>query len=171
MAGKTIVCKQGRGLVLGGHLQAGVRVQANEFGNQANVATSIEVGVNPHLVKESRELDTESSKLHAQIRRLDPSIAFLQRQASIAALSSSIASALAQSLATRVACDARLAQIHERQAELHEELAHYRGTIDAFRAVHAGVLISIGPNARFFEDPVGRCRLKSIDGEIHVLPL
>src|SRR5690606_1234944 len=51
-AGRSIICDQSKGLIVGGLIQAGVSVVAKTIGSGMSTVTSVEVGVSPQLREE-----------------------------------------------------------------------------------------------------------------------
>lgn len=66
-AGKQVICKGVKGIIVGGKVQAGETVIASVIGNQMATATSIEVGIRP-------ELRVELNEIHNNVEKLDDSL-------------------------------------------------------------------------------------------------
>lgn len=79
-AGIRIIAEGGRGLIRGGRISAGEEIQAFTIGNQANVATSIEVAVNPFLKDELINLRLERKKAETLCEELKHSLSYILAQ-------------------------------------------------------------------------------------------
>src|SRR5690606_13835710 len=55
-AGKCVLCKGAKGLIIGGSIQAGELIAARTVGNTMSTPTSLEVGVAPALRSELQQL-------------------------------------------------------------------------------------------------------------------
>jgi uncharacterized protein len=79
-AGRSILAKGPKSLIVGGKCEAKFSVEALTFGSVACTPTSIKIGTDPKLTEKMAAVDAEIIKTEESLKKLEQSIVFLYRQ-------------------------------------------------------------------------------------------
>ncbi|MDF2815763.1 MAG: polymerase [Paenibacillus sp.] len=170
-AGRNVICKGAKGLIIGGTVQAGEKVVARTVGNTMSTPTSIEVGVLPEL---RNELTTLRSQLRAyadNLDKTDKALVLLDQMAAAGQLSP-------DRLAMRIKLSHTRKQTIEEQAASKERILEIERTledtdkarVEVVSIVYGGTKIVIGRYTRFVKEAAPRVYFKYLDGDIAMLP-
>jgi uncharacterized protein (DUF342 family) len=77
-AGKKVIVEGRRGLIAGGSISAGEEIRAKNAGTRMAIATDLEVGVNPVLREENRNLIREIDKVHISLEQAKKALIILR---------------------------------------------------------------------------------------------
>jgi len=79
-AGRSILAKGPKSLIVGGKCEAKYSVEALTFGSVACTPTSIKIGTDPKLTEKIAAVDAEIIKTEESLKKLEQSVVFLYRQ-------------------------------------------------------------------------------------------
>ncbi len=166
-AGKAVICKGAKGLIVGGVIQAGERVVARTIGNTMSTATAIEVGVRPELRNEMTELRQQLRGLNENLLKTDQALQMLDQLASAGQLSGEKMAMRVRLAHTRKASNEEQIALKERILEIEKSLEDVdRARVDVIGTIYSGAKIVIGRYTRFIKDPTTRVSFQMHDGEI-----
>lgn len=166
-AGRDVICKGSKGLIVGGTIQAGERVIARTIGNTMSTVTSIEVGVLPELRNELAQLRTKTKDLMENLKKSEKALVLLDQLASMGQLSP-------DKLAMRIKLNNTKKQAYEEQLEIKERILEIEKTledtstakVEVVSTIYGGSKIVIGRYTRFIKDATERVTFRMMDGEI-----
>ncbi|WP_058303956.1 DUF342 domain-containing protein [Gorillibacterium timonense] len=169
-AGRGVLCTGAKGLIVGGTIQAGERVEARTIGNSLSTVTNIEVGVLPERRNELISLRTQLKENTEALRKTEQALALLDPLAASGQLSmEKMAMRIKLNHTKRKAVD-EINLMKERLLEL-ESLQEQTNTaiIEVGSVIYGGAKIVMGRYTRFIKDPVSRVKFRIIDGDIGLL--
>lgn len=170
-AGRHIVC-EGKGLIVGGIIQAGELVTARTIGNTMSTATVIEVGVLPELRNELIDLRKQISVNTENMTKTEKALVILDQLASAGQLDQSKAELRNRLTMTRRETKEQLANYKERMLEIEKSLEQTgHAKVEVKGNVYGGTKIVIGRNTRYVKDTVQRVVFKVADGDIDMSSL
>lgn len=156
-AGGRIRCVRGKGLIMGGCVQAGRGVEANEIGSEFGVKThvsldpGIKVGGVKKLVLERKELRDKKSQLDAVLGTEAPR-AVLERTPPAKRAEA------AELLKARIAVVHRLGELEQALKERREALERIGSMkIKVLRTAHPGVVVAIADKKMVLHEAAGPC--------------
>jgi uncharacterized protein (DUF342 family) len=169
-AGKNVVCKSAKGLIVGGTIQAGERVEARTVGNSLATFTSIEVGIPPERRNELLALRAQLKTTAENDKKTAQALTLLDQMAANGQLSADKAAMRTKLSHTKKAYADEIADIRERILDL-ELLFEQTGLaqIDIAATVYGGSKIVMGRYVKFIKDPMTRVKFQIIDGDIAIL--
>lgn len=166
-AGKNVVCSGTKGLIVGGHIQAGECVTARTIGNTMATATAIEVGVLPDLRNELADLHKRLREAAENMQKTTQALGMLEQMANAGTLS-------ADKMALRVKLSVTKRQQEQDRAYIKERIFEIENTLgDAGRArvvvndtIHGGAKIVIGRYTKFLKETASRVSFQYQEGDI-----
>ncbi|GMB02207.1 FapA family protein [Pelosinus sp. IPA-1] len=165
-AGVKVIVEGQRGLVRGGRISAGEEIRALTIGNQANVATDIEVSVNPYLKDELFKIRLESKKAMALYEELKKSLSYILSQG-VENLSAEKRDRYAKKEAECNTMRVSLDEMRQRIAHIEDLLKSLKpGKIHVNGVIYPGVKLFMGPLTKPLNDPLKYVSLYVHDGEI-----
>ncbi len=169
-AGRDVICKGAKGLIVGGVIQAGERVFARTIGNSMSTVTSLEVGVLPELRNELVELRQQIKELAENMDKTEKALAILDQFASAGQLSpDKMAMRIKLGNSKKMSFD-QLTEMKERMLEIEKSLEDTsKAQIEVISTIYSGAKIVIGRYTRFIKDPTQRVCFNMIDGEIAMI--
>lgn len=163
-AGKKITVQGKRGRIVGGSAQAGNSVEAMQIGNKSNVATEVEVGVNPLLQERyTKALDTYKTarKKLAQIKQAKESFANID----VSTLPPERQKMLKDLETARLQLAEEMEQSDQIIEALEEEMKELqRGLVRVGDAIFPGVKVKINNVIKTIQTSEQHCVLK-LEGE------
>ena len=163
-AGKKVTVLGKRGQIMGGSTFAGEEIEATQIGNPANVATKLEVGVNPMVQRQykaacqeygdtKKKLD-EIKKTLATLGKVDISKLPPERQEMVAKLGKG-----------RFQLEGQLERLLEEMDGLEEKIQSMkRGRVRAADTIYPGVKLKINNVIKNVHSEEKRCTL-SVEGD------
>lgn len=170
-AGRNVICKGAKGLIIGGTVQAGEKVVARTVGNTMSTPTAIEVGVLPELRNELTALRSQLRQLADSLDKSDKALVLLDQMAATGQLNP-------ERLAMRIKLTHTKKQSIEEQAAAKERILEIEKTledtdkarVEIVSIVYGGTKIVIGRYTRFVKEAAPRVYFKYWDGDIAMLP-
>lgn len=171
-AGRNVICRHMKGLIVGGNVQAGERVIARVIGNTVSTATLIEVGVQPELRNELMAVRNQLQAASENLQKTDQVLEMLDQLA----VSGNLAS---DKVALRV-------KLHHTKKQLQDEIGLKKlrvlemekvqeeidkARIEAASTMYAGTKLVIGRNVKLIKNTVHRVYFQLAEGDIAMYPL
>ncbi|MBC8079421.1 MAG: DUF342 domain-containing protein [Gorillibacterium sp.] len=169
-AGHSVICKSAKGLIVGGTIQAGERVEARTVGNSVATYTAIEVGIPPERRNELLALRSQLKMSMENLKKTEQAVAILDQLAAAGQLSMDKLTMRTNLSHTKKVTADEIVGIRERILEL-EVLFEQTGVavIDIAATIYGGCKIVMGRYTKFIKDPINRARFQVVDGDIALL--
>lgn len=172
MAGRNVLCVGNKGLIVGGHIQAGERLTARIIGNSTSTATEISVGVKPEMRSQLNRLRTEVRELVTNLDKTEKALVLLDQLAAAGQLS-------AERLEMRAKLNITKKQGQEQERALKQELLEIEKSledtttacVEVKQAIFGGTKIVIGRYTRFVKERAERIKFHYADGDVTMSPL
>ena len=167
-AGKKVIVEGRRGLIVGGNISAGEEIRAKNAGTRLAIGTDLEVGVNPLLREEHKNLIHEINKVHTSLEQAQKALIIL-RSMNADTMSSDKKSMLLKLTKAQFHLMGQESTMQERAAEIVAMLAEMRyGRIKIFEVVFPGVKIVVGTLVKPIRESMKFVNFYEEDGEIKV---
>lgn len=172
-AGKKVICKGVKGLIVGGRIQAGESVVATSIGNQMATQTQIEVGVNPLLRKELQSIQKGKEELLETLDKVNKALLLLDRmEREGMKLPAEKVMMRVQLLKQQLEINNKLKEFVDREQELGEVYKSLgNATIEVSKAIYPGVKLMIGKAVKYIKLESQHLRFTLDEGEITFRPL
>lgn len=166
-AGRDVICNGPKGLIVGGHIQAGETVTARTIGNTMSTNTTVEVGVLPELRNELSALRAQLREMLSNLDKTEKALVLLDQLASQGKLTAdklTLRSKLALSKKTALK---EQNEVKERILEIEKNLEDTgKSKVMVTKTIYGGSKIVIGRYTKFVKDPVSRISFLYTDGDI-----
>ncbi len=152
-AGKMVICKGLKGLIVGGKIQAGEKVTATTIGNQMATATHIEVGINPSIREEMQQIKKEKAEVLESLDKVQKGLNILERlEKSSIDLTPDKKMMKIQFINQQLIMDKKVKELKIREKEIEEKLTSFdKSSIEVFKFLYPGVKLVIGKAVKFFQ--------------------
>lgn len=166
-AGKNVICQGGKGLIVGGVIQAGETIIARTVGNAMSTPTVLEVGVLPELRNELNETRAKWKEARDNLDKTGKALQILDQMAASGNIPSDKMAMRLRLSNTKKSLEQEISQLQERMMEIEKSLEESgKSEIMVTSTVHAGTKVVIGRVVRFVKDPVRMVRFRMVDGDI-----
>jgi len=166
-AGKSVVCKGTKGLIVGGSVQAGEYIQARTVGNTTSTATALEVGVSPELRAELVQLRSAIKQISENLDKTEKALTLLDQMAAAGTLTQEKLEMRSKLQTARRATTEELTAAKERIWEIESSLEDIeKAKVEIIGTVYAGTKVVIGRYTRFIKDSTTRVAFQLQGGEI-----
>ncbi|GGN90343.1 FapA family protein [Saccharibacillus kuerlensis] len=166
-AGKSVVCSGTKGLIVGGHVQAGEGVTARTIGNTMATATAIEVGVLPNLRNELADLHKRLREIADGIQKTTQALGLLEQMAQAGSLGADKLALRAKLSVTKRQQEQERLQVKERIIEIDQVLEDTgRAKVMVKDAIYGGAKIAIGRYTKFLKETAHRVSFQYTEGDI-----
>ncbi len=170
-AAKNVICKDVKGLIVGGSIQAGEKVIARTVGNTMSTITTIEVGVVPELRNELTDLRNQQRFQNDNVVKTEQALNLLNQLASVGQLSP-------DKLSMRVKLNTTLKSHVKEQYEIKERILEIekmledtsKSKVEIVNTIYGGSKIVIGRYTRFVKDTSERVSFYYSEGDISMAP-
>lgn len=167
-AGKQIICKGAKGIIIGGVLQAGEKITARVFGNSSATPTVLEVGVKPELRQELVAIQKELQSVYENLRKTDQGLGvinqILQVNGELPADKRTLQVKLTN---TRLVLEKEGKALEARKKEIEAELVGGGpAAVEAYHVMYPGIKMTFGKLVHFIKHEYARTRFLVLDGEI-----
>ncbi|TCS82965.1 DUF342 domain-containing protein [Tepidibacillus fermentans] len=158
IAGKEVICLGTKGLIVGGQTNAGTKVIASIIGNHLATPTSIEVGINPMLREELRELQEKKRENFQLFDKIEKAIHFINRlQRTMGDLPPNKQSLLTELLNQKSLIEKRMKELDLREKTIEINMnMNDQSSIEVQNVIYPGVKLVIGKQRKFIKD-VHKC--------------
>lgn len=171
-AGRDVLCGGTKGLIVGGIVQAGVKVSARTIGNSMSTATSVEVGVLPELRNEIDALRKRLRELLDQSGKTAKALALLEQMAAAGTLPPDKQAMQIKLAATRRLHMREETDIKRRVKEIEKMLEDDgEACVEVIKTIYGGSKVVIGRYTRFVKDPMERVVFRYTNGDVAALPI
>lgn len=173
-AGGSIFCDEGKGLIVGGELYAGIRLQAKEVGSEYATRTVIETGKREMLKRKADELSDEFdksrenyNKLKVSEAKLQETIAVLEKTNSDLAKIEQMKGLVSKTKDAQNGIIERIKQIREEKALVIDQLSHVQAPrISISGNIYPGVDLSLDGYKFKVERPLLRVTFFESEGKV-----
>lgn len=173
IAGTEIVVSGKKGLLTGGHIQAGSKVIVKTLGANLGALTVVEVGISPQAKAEYQKLQKEVSELVKEIRNLQPIVEnYLQRKANGAKMNPSQQMYAKNAARQMEEYKTILIQKNESMKELQQSFRpDKKACVEVQGAVYPGTTIIINDVSMTVQSIYRYCRFERVDADVKANPL
>lgn len=170
---KMNIVVEGRGLIVGGSIQAGNDVEARMIGSHLATPTEIMAGVDPEIRQELEQVNVEIEAGQENMDKVVKGIELLERAArSMSKLPAQKQAMLDQFQKTRQHVEGQMQQLLDQQEMLNRQLKEQKnGRIKVQEFVFPGVKVNIGQYGYRVKDKMSRTVFAVEDGEVVTRPL
>ncbi|MGE5704238.1 MAG: DUF342 domain-containing protein, partial [Clostridia bacterium] len=167
-AGKSIVCKGPKGIIIGGTLQAGEKIVARVFGNTSATPTVLEVGAKPELRNELTQIQRELQVMYENMRKADQGLNVLNQIVHSTGTLPPDKRALQIKLTnTRLMMEKDIKRMDSRRQEVEKMIeGDSPAAVEILSIMYPGIKLVFGRLVRFIKQEFSRTRFIVIEGEI-----
>lgn len=166
-AGKSVVCKGSKGMIVGGNIQAGELIQARTIGNPMSTQTALEVGVAPELRSELQQLRSSVKAIADNVDKTDKALHLLDQLAAAGTLPPDKRELRTKLMSTKRTLSDELASAKDRIWEIESSLEDIdKARVEISGTVFSGTKVVIGRYTRFVKDSTTRVCFQMQSGEI-----
>jgi len=153
-AGKQVICRGLKGIIVGGKTQAGDLVLASVIGNQLATATTIEVGISPEIRKEYNEILKQKSEFEDSLDKISKGLKLFEKlQQTGTSLPADKKQLQINLINQQIALEKQLKVLKEREQEIGEQLEDFEhASINVQKVVFPGVKLVIGKSVKFIKN-------------------
>lgn len=171
-AGKRVVCKGTKGLIVGGMIQAGEWVAARTIGNSMSTTTVIEVGVLPELRNELQQLRAHLRTMSENMEKTEKALTLLDQLAAAGQLGPDKVSMRIKLNHNKKQTAEEMAAAKNRIFEIEKSLEDSeKAKVEVISTIYSGAKIVIGRYTKFVKDTSHRVKFQLLDGDIAMLPI
>ncbi|KZE53095.1 polymerase [Brevibacillus parabrevis] len=172
-AGKQIICKGPKGIIIGGVLQAGEKIAARVFGNTSATPTLLEVGVKPELRQELSNIQKDLQNVYENLRKTDQGLGVLNQILQTGKELTTEKRIMQIKLTnTRLVLEKECKQLEARRKDLESELkGEGPAAVEAYHVMYPGIKMTFGKLVHFIKHEYARTRFIVLDGEISTATL
>lgn len=166
-AGRDVICDGPKGLIVGGHIQAGETVTARTIGNTMSTATVIEVGVLPGLRNELVQLRAQIRELLSGLDKTEKALVILDQLASQGKLTADKLALRSKLTLSKKSAMKEQEELKERVLEIEKSLEDTgKSKVKVMKTIYGGSKIVIGRYTKFIKDPVSHMTFSYSEGDI-----
>ncbi|WP_274361456.1 DUF342 domain-containing protein [Paenibacillus thermotolerans] len=166
-AGRGVYCKGAKGLIVGGVIQAGEKIEVRTVGNTMSTPTSLEVGVSPELRNELLQLRQSIKSITENIDKTDKALNLLNGMAAAGTLTPDKLEMRTKLMHSKKASVDELANVRDRILEIEAALEMIdKAQVDVINTIYAGSKVVIGRYTRFIKDSTTRVQFFLQNGDI-----
>ncbi|OEF99707.1 hypothetical protein BHF71_07725 [Vulcanibacillus modesticaldus] len=167
-AGKRIICKGSKGIIVGGKVQAGDSVTADVVGNELATSTIVEVGIDPELRKELNEILSEKKELGNSLDKVTKGMRLLEQMEKMGKTLPPDRKMLKIKLIDqKLVIERRVKEIASREKEIQEQIDKFdHAYIEILNTVYPGTKLILGNVAKFIIKNHQRVKFVLEDGVI-----
>lgn len=169
-AGRHVICKGSKGLIVGGVIQAGDKVVARTMGNTTSTQTVIEVGVHPELRDELIQLRQEFKASKDNMDKTEKALNLLNQMAASGQLPPDKMAMRIKLNNTKKKLDVEMGQLKERMMEIEKRLEDITNAeVEVTGTIHTGVKVVLGRYTRFVKDAAKMVKFVVDSGEAKMI--
>ena len=170
-AGKRVVTQGRRGIITGGVIVAGEEILVKYAGNQMDTVTRLEVGINPMLKDEYKDIKQALGKAETELEQAQKSLALL-KSINPTVLSTAKRELLLKLTKAQFPLAGEVKRLRDRLIEIENAFEELKsGKIKVTEKVYPGVKMIIGSVMKNITSPIQHSRFYEEDNEIKVGPL
>jgi uncharacterized protein (DUF342 family) len=166
-AGRSVICGGAKGLIVGGLIQAGEKIEARIIGNTMSTPTVLEAGFAPELRNEWTLLRQSVRTISENCEKSDKALLLLDNMAAAGTLTKEKQELRSKLALTKKLAVQKLNEAKERIWEIEAALDLIdHAQVNVTGTVYAGSKIVIGRYTRFMKDSTTRVSFRCSDGDI-----
>lgn len=167
-AGKQVICKGVKGLVIGGNIQAGELIVATTIGNYMATATVVEVGMNPTAKRDWHEIQKNKRDLEKSLEKINQGLNILNlMQKAEGNLPTDKKRVQLDLINQQLVIEKQLKGLRIKEKEIEEELSHFeQASIHVLKMIYPGVRITIGKSIKSINKETPFVKFVIEDGDI-----
>ncbi|NLJ96308.1 MAG: DUF342 domain-containing protein [Clostridiales bacterium] len=168
-----IIVSGRRGLITGGVIRSGTMISVKTAGSHMGTNTVLEVGIDPKIMDEFRELEKQIAKMKAEKEKIAQALAIVRKKLQSGGnLPYNKLESLKQITQTSIQLDTQIAEANARYNILRVEVeANEAGVIRVEDTVYSGTKIIISNVIYYVRDTVKNSKFIRDRADIKVLPL
>jgi len=165
-----VICDSGKGVIIGGKIQATKRVRAKVIGNNIATSTIIEVGVSPEIREKLSLIKQKIKSINLELDKAEKGILVLKQQYSKIDVSQEKQLLLEKLLTIYSQKKIELDTLLKSQTELNDELRNSKGEIEILQEIFPGVKIVITEEVFFIKDKYNYGKFILKEHEVDFIP-
>ncbi len=168
-AGRSILAKGGKSMIVGGTAEAKNSIEAPRLGSDAATTTNLKVGIDPKLAEKLEAQETELKQTRASFEKIEKSVLFLYRQKidNKGKLPEDKAQLLEKLEKMKEAIPKKINKIEEAINALHAQQKELEEAfVVAEVAAYPKVKVFFGHQWLMVDDKVGPSRFQMIKGDV-----
>lgn len=172
-ARKKIICTKGKGIIIGGNVQAGELIEVNVIGNIGHTPTTLEVGILPDIIQEYNSIKQKLATIEQDLDKANKTFQLLNRQLVMDRYLPPDKMELRFKLSNVVqSLQYSYQELQERKTEIElgMEMSEDAG-IDVYSIAFPGTKIVLGKYVRHLKLEHKRVSFRLREGDITSLPL
>jgi uncharacterized protein (DUF342 family) len=152
-AGRDVICKATKGLIVGGTIQAGEKVVSKIIGNITNTPTTIEVGANPKLREELALLKKEMKEQAESIQKSDQGLRFIDQLTMQGKVTADKRAMQIKFTNAKLLAEKKYNQAKARVNEIEEKLNGIeKARVECWEIMYSGAKLVFGNAVRFIKE-------------------
>ena len=162
-----------RGFVTGGEIRSGSMISVKTAGSQMGTTTLLEVGIDPKVVEEFRELEKELDSMTSDKEKLVQALVLFRKKISMGVkISDEKKTYLKQVTQNNILLDAKINESRKRYEELRIEIENNNsGVIKVSDIIYPGTKLVISNVVYFVRKEIHHSRFVRDRADIKVIPL
>lgn len=165
--GDSVLVEGKKGLLVGGIIRAGVEVSAKTIGSPMATTTEIEVGIDPEILEQYRNLKSDIEGVKNETQKMTQMIDTLTQIQKVGKMTPDKEQMLIKSLKAKTFLKNKLESIQNELDSLEPKVQERMdGRIKAFNVVYPGVKVSIGSVVAYIREERKFCCMVSDHVEI-----
>lgn len=161
---------QGKGLIVGGHLEAASRIEANILGSSFATPTELIVGTSPEMRNRLQEYRERIKQTQGNLEKIVKTYRYLSRK--FGQLKGKEKHLYFRCIKTKKLLEEQLQQLIVEKDKLEEKVEQSKsGCVVAREKIYPRVTVIIGNDSKTFRDTSGPAKLIKEEGEIRILSL
>ncbi len=156
-----------RGLLVGGRIVVGSKIDAKVIGSSMATATELEVGVDPIKLEEYKRAVEDIEKYTEKFKQNEKDISVLQR-VDITKLTNEKKKMLMDAIRNKIVLKSKINENQTKVEKILPYLKQKNGKISASDVIYSGVKVTINDAVMYVRDDLHYCDLSNIKGKIHI---
>lgn len=168
-AGDSIKVESGKGTIVGGNVSAANIIIARSIGSPMGTVTSIQIGVDPSIYQEHKNLGLELKCKQEELAKVEKSIQFLTAKAKEEGLDNNRKMMLHKLSMTKGPLVEETQEIRFKFKTLTDRLRNVQdGIIKVREAIYPGVKFTFGNTIKYIDEKQMGCSIRKQDGDVHI---
>lgn len=169
-AGERVISVGRRARIMGGQIRAGDEINARYIGAEAATKTEVRVGINPKVLQQISDLESQKEKYQEEIDEMQKNIQTLESQQKAKKLNKEKEKMLKDMTGRRGKLEKRISDIDQDLEELNSyiDMLEQKGKICAERTAFPGVDIYVKYEEFQLKDPYNNVKFSLEGGQINI---
>ncbi len=161
-----------RGFVTGGEIRSGTMISVKTAGSHMGTNTLLEVGIDPRILEEFRELEKKIANLQADKEKITQTVALIRKRLQAGAVPFDKMGTLRQMTQSNITLDAQLQDARRRYDELKVDMdGNANGMIKVQDTIYPGTKIVISNVIYFVREEIHHSKFVRDRADIKINPL